>query len=82
VGECATARRALFGFVAETALDVVSFNISIAFSIATLLPYTAVTTRRLHDTVRGGWFQLVGLVAILGWILLIVWCAQEGRPNR
>jgi len=72
----------LFTFIAQTALDVLSFNVSMAFFIATLLPYTAVTTRRLHDTDRGGWLQLVALVPILGWILLIVWCAQEGRANR
>ena len=72
----------LFNIIAGTALDVVSFNISMAFFIVTLLPYMAVTTRRLHDTDRGGWLQLVGLVPIVGWILIIVWCAQEGRPNR
>jgi uncharacterized membrane protein YhaH (DUF805 family) len=72
----------LFNFIAGTALDVVSFSISLAFFIVTLLPYSAVTTRRLHDTDRGGWLQLVGLVPIVGWILLILWCAQEGRPNR
>lgn len=72
----------LFNFIASMALEVVSFNVSLAFAIATLLPYTAVTTRRLHDTDRGGWFQLVALIPIIGWILLIIWCTQEGRPNQ
>jgi uncharacterized membrane protein YhaH (DUF805 family) len=72
----------LFNLIAGTALDVISFNISFAFFLVTLLPYTAVTTRRLHDTDRGGWFQLVALIPIVGWMLIIVWCAQPGRPNR
>lgn len=72
----------LFNFIAGSVLDVISLNISIAFFVVTLLPYAAVTTRRLHDTDRGGWLQLLGIVPIIGWILLIVWCAQEGRPNR
>jgi uncharacterized membrane protein YhaH (DUF805 family) len=72
----------LFEVIAQFALDIVSLNISLAFAVATLLPFTAVTTRRLHDTDKSGWFQLVGIVPFLGWILLIVWCAQEGRPNQ
>ena len=46
-------------------------------------PYLAVGTRRLHDTDRSGWLQLIGLIPLIGWIVLIVWFAQEGKePNR
>jgi len=69
----------LFNLVAALALGVVSEKASLAFSLATLLPYCAVTTRRLHDTDRSGWAQLVGIIPVIGWILLIVWCAQEGK---
>jgi len=65
------------------ALGMINDNLSAAFSFATLLPYIAVTCRRLHDTDRSGWLQLLGLIPIVGWILLIIWCAQEGKsPNR
>jgi uncharacterized membrane protein YhaH (DUF805 family) len=74
---------ALFNLVGVVALGVVSDSASLAFSLVTLLPYIAVTARRLHDTDRSGWLQLVGLIPVIGWILLIVWCAQEGKqPNR
>jgi uncharacterized membrane protein YhaH (DUF805 family) len=72
---------ALFDLVASVALGVVSDSLSLAFSVATLLPFTAVTTRRLHDANKSGWLQLIGIIPIIGWILIIVWCAQESQPN-
>ena len=74
---------ALFVILASAAIGIVSEVASGVFSLAVLLPYVAVATRRLHDTDRSGWLQLVGLIPLVGWILLIVWCAQEGKePNR
>ena len=53
------------------------------FSLAVLLPGIAVTARRLHDTDRSGWLQLIGLIPLIGWIIMIVWCVQEAKePNR
>jgi uncharacterized membrane protein YhaH (DUF805 family) len=72
----------LFTAVASAALQSVSRELSAAFSIATFLPGIAVTSRRLHDTDRSGWLQLLWLIPIIGWILLIIWCAEQGKPNR
>ena len=72
----------LFTFVAATALRTVSYNLSALFSLATLLPGIAVTARRLHDTDRSGWLQLLWLIPVIGWIVLIIWCAEAGKPNR
>jgi uncharacterized membrane protein YhaH (DUF805 family) len=72
----------LFTVVASIALQSVSYNLSAAFSIATFLPGIAVTARRLHDTDRSGWWQLLYFLPIIGWIVLIIWCAEEGKPNR
>jgi uncharacterized membrane protein YhaH (DUF805 family) len=47
-----------------------------------LLPSLAVATRRLHDTDRSGWWQLICFVPLIGWIVLIVFLAQEGKANR
>ncbi len=71
----------LFAILATAALSVVSEKLSGLFSIATLVPYIAVTARRLHDTDRSGWWQLLGLIPLIGWIILIVWCAQEGKSS-
>src|SRR5450631_2008147 len=72
----------LFTFVAATVLRAVNYELSGLFSIATMLPGIAVTARRLHDTDRSGWLQLLWLIPIIGWILLIIWCAERGKPNR
>ena len=47
--------------------------------MATLLPSIAAATRRLHDTDRSGWWQLIVLVPVIGWIVLLVFLAQEGK---
>lgn len=50
------------------------------FALGTLVPSVAVATRRLHDTNRSGWWQLIILVPIVGFIVLLVFLAQESRP--
>src|SRR5262245_18007956 len=51
--------------------------------LALALPTFAVTARRLHDTDRSGWLQLIGLIPIAG-LILIVYLCQRGTegPNR
>lgn len=53
-------------------------------SLALFLPSLAVGARRLHDTGRSGWWQLLWIVLIIGWIILIVWLATDGDsgPNK
>lgn len=49
--------------------------------VATTIPFIALTTRRLHDIDRSGWWQLVALVPLVGWIRLWVWCARRPHPS-
>lgn len=73
----------LFTFLVSAATGMVSEALSGIFSIGVLLPMLAAGARRLHDGDRSGWFLLLWLVPIIGWIVLIVWLAQEGKdPNR
>lgn len=48
------------------------------YNLFVLLPSIAVGARRLHDIGRSGWWQLIALIPIIGWIVLIVWAASEG----
>lgn len=49
--------------------------------LAVLVPSVAVTARRLHDTNRSGWWQLLWFIPIIGWILLIIWLASDTEPQ-
>lgn len=51
--------------------------LSILYSLILLVPNIAITTRRLHDTGRSGWWQLLWFIPIIGWIILIVFLAQD-----
>ena len=35
----------------------------------------------LHDLGKSGWYLLIGLIPIVGWIIVIVWAATEGSPE-
>lgn len=73
----------LFGLVGTLSFEIVSDRLSWAFTVATFLPSIAVTARRLHDTDRSGWLQLIALIPIIGWVPFIIWCTQQGKiPNR
>lgn len=53
-----------------------------AVNAATIVPSFAVGARRLHDTGRSGWRQLFWFIPIVGWIMLIVWCASDSHPDN
>ena len=46
-----------------------------------LLPSLAVGSRRLHDTGRSGWWQLLYLT-VIGVIVLIVWWVADGDKKN
>ncbi|HZP75569.1 MAG TPA: DUF805 domain-containing protein [Pseudolabrys sp.] len=48
------------------------------WTFATLIPTIAVSTRRLHDIDRSGWWQLIAFIPIVGWIILIIWFTRVG----
>jgi uncharacterized membrane protein YhaH (DUF805 family) len=73
----------LFTLLASFGFALMSDVLSGLFTLANLLPTIAVTARRLHDTDRSGWLQLIGLIPLVGWILVLVWYVQDSkRPNR
>ena len=54
------------------------------FGLVTLLPSLAIAIRRLHDLDRTGWWVLLGLIPLIGWIILLIWYVTKGTdgPNR
>lgn len=55
--------------------------LSTVFSLAVLLPGIAVTARRLHDIDKFGWWQLLVIIPIIGWIILIIWEVRVGTDG-
>ena len=55
---------------------------TIITTVALLLPTIAVSVRRLHDVDRSGWFLLVGLIPLVGWIVLVVVTVGDSGPDN
>jgi uncharacterized membrane protein YhaH (DUF805 family) len=60
------------GFIA-----FVAYVIYLVLWLATI----AVGCRRLHDTGKSGWLQLLALIPCIGVIILIVFWVQPGTPG-
>ncbi len=72
----------LFTVVVSLVCRSVGYSLYGAFWLATLLPSIAVGVRRLHDTNRSGWWLLLYLLPVIGWIILIVFWVEPGQPSR
>lgn len=68
------------GVIALIDLGLTGGFISALYGLAVLVPGLALGARRLHDTNKSGWLQLIGLIPIVGAIILIVLFAQPGDP--
>lgn len=55
--------------------------VSLVVTLALVLPSLAAGARRLHDTGRSGWWQLLLLIPLIGFIVLVVWWASAGEQN-
>lgn len=49
-------------------------------TLALLVPTFAVSSRRLHDIDRSGWWQLVSLVPLVGVLVVLYWYVQPSEP--
>ena len=52
--------------------------ISAIVGLGLFLPGLSVAIRRLHDTNRTGWWILIALIPLIGFIVLLVFYLQEG----
>ena len=72
---------ALFMMVANFGASRISDVVALVFALATSLPSLAVTARRLHDTNRSGWWQLLYFVPLIGVIVLLVFLIQDSKQE-
>ena len=53
------------------------------YSLAFLVPGITLSIRRLHDIGKSGWWLLIYLVPLVGWIVLLVFlCTDSGPDNQ
>ncbi|PEW76340.1 hypothetical protein CN424_19525 [Bacillus cereus] len=52
------------------------------YTLITLLPSLAVGARRLHDTGRSGWWQLISIIPLIGIIILLIFMCKDSQENN
>jgi uncharacterized membrane protein YhaH (DUF805 family) len=71
--------------ILDRAVDVVvgydEAMIAALWGLATIVPFLAVSVRRLHDTDRTGWWLLLFFVPFFGGVVLIVWFCTKGTKS-
>ncbi|APE19753.1 MULTISPECIES: DUF805 domain-containing protein [Streptomyces] len=77
----------LINVIISIVLTVVDLSLdmqllSTIYSLGIFLPSLAVTVRRLHDTGRSGWWVLIGLVPLVGFIVLLIFACTEGDQHE
>ena len=51
------------------------------YVFATFIPFVAVSVRRLHDTNRSGWWCLLVLIPLVGFIPALIFMAEDSQPG-
>ncbi len=72
-------RFAIIGLIIGVLVGALSHSLSSLYSLFMIIPSLAVGARRLHDTGRSGWWQLIALIPFIGAIILIIWFAQPSK---
>lgn len=62
-------------------LSAISDRLGGLAGLLLLLPVLAAGARRLHDIGRSGWWLLVNLIPLIGFLLLIYWTVQPSQPG-
>jgi len=50
-------------------------------ALALLLPGLSVAIRRLHDTGRSGWWILIGIIPLIGFIVLLIFYLEDSHAE-
>lgn len=57
-------------------IPALNFIVSV-YCIIMIVPYLSATVRRLHDVGKSGWFLLMILVPVIGWVWLFIELIQN-----
>ena len=78
----------IIGSIIAAIIDIIIFTdlvgvfspLNTVFSLAILLPFITVSSRRMHDVNRSGWWQLIPLT-IIGIIPYTYWVTKKSDPQ-
>ena len=56
--------------------------VEVVYFLALLVPVLAVGARRLHDSGKSGWLQLILLIPLIGWIIVIILMALPSDEDN
>jgi len=59
-----------------------SGTLGLLYSLVVIIPGIAVGARRLHDMGRTGWWLLIGLLPVIGFIVLIFFLVQDSEQDN
>ncbi|AZN39644.1 DUF805 domain-containing protein [Paenibacillus albus] len=77
----------LFNIIISLILSIIedllglSTMLSKLYSLFIFLPGLAVAVRRLHDTDKSGWWVLIGLIPLVGFIVLLILTCLDSDPG-
>lgn len=74
----------LIFYIACAIVDSVlgTFIFTAIYALGMLVPTISCAARRLHDTSRSGWWQLLGLIPLIGGIIVLVFLCQDSHPDN
>ncbi|MDP0561800.1 MAG: DUF805 domain-containing protein [Candidatus Endonucleobacter sp. (ex Gigantidas childressi)] len=77
----------LFAGIVGITLGVIDYSsgtsiLSSVFNLAIVLPAISILTRRLHDTGRTGWWQLIAFIPLIGGIILLIFAVQGSHDEN
>lgn len=71
----------LFQFLVIIVLSMIFPLLGSIASLALLLPGLSAAIRRLHDIGKSGWWCLISLVPLIGWLIAIYWAVQPSQAE-
>ncbi len=63
--------------------SILGFDLFIyLYGLVVFIPSLAIAVRRLHDIGKSGWWLLISLIPIIGYIWLIILFATKSKPEN
>ncbi|GAA0355781.1 hypothetical protein GCM10009092_20060 [Bowmanella denitrificans] len=72
----------LINFVVSLVLSLLGGIPGLIYSLVIMIPSLAIMVRRLHDTGKSGWWALLMLIPLLGFLVLLLFLIQDSQPEE